>query len=232
MLRWFFLLTFLSLSVACGGDDTAVGDGSVDAATDALVDAEIDARTEGGIDASPDGSVDAARDAIPDSPPDSSLDAMPDANDCNSCLANSYRWAFEGGRRIETSASAIEACREFEHRRMTRTPPARTCSNMIPGCGAMPGEITVADILEALAHPDVVAAFAAAPVLYGQDGRPFDAPLFELTETGRRPVQVGLDCRGIGSCTPIPAGVEALRDLLIRLEQQQLTIPDCSTTFP
>ena len=79
-------------------------------------------------------------------------------------------------------------------------------------------------------HPDVLAGFAAAPALYGEDGRAFDAPLFQLTSGGLT-VSLGLPCSS-GACTPVPPGLDALRTLLTTLEGERLLEEPCRSTFP
>lgn len=93
--------------------------------------------------------------------------------------------------------------------------------------------VTVGDVNAAFAHPDVVAAFAAAPILYGRDTRPVDGQVFEIEEVGGAIVTVGSDCGSVGpACVAIPPGVAALQALLVRLETERLGESDCDTVFP
>jgi hypothetical protein len=145
------------------------------------------------------------------------------------CLDETLRWELDGGLRLWEATNEIVPCRTYEHTRTPRTGPSTSCTNEVP-CAE--DAITISELRAALAHPDVVAAFAAAPVLYGRDGRAFDAPLFVVTQ-GASAVSIGLPCMaGGGACTPIPPGVAALRDLLTTLEGERLAEGDCATTFP
>ncbi len=149
---------------------------------------------------------------------------------CAACIAETLRWERDGGFVPYRSASEVEACRDYEH---TRTPftggAAMSCTNTVPCEGEA---ITIGDLNAALAHADVVAAFAAAPILYGRDTRPVDGQLFQIT-LGDRTVSVGSECTGGGGpCEAIPPGVEALRALLATLEGERLAEEDCASTFP
>jgi len=149
---------------------------------------------------------------------------------CTACIGETLRWERDGGFVPYRSASEVEACRGYEHTRMPFSGGAATsCTNTVPCEG---DAITIGDLDAALAHADVVAAFAAAPILYGRDTRPVDGQLFQIT-LGSRTVSVGAECTGGGGpCEEIPAGVEALRALLTTLEEERLAEEDCATTFP
>ena len=149
---------------------------------------------------------------------------------CTACIGETLRWERDGGFVAYRSSSEVEACRDYAHTRTPSTGGAATsCSNSVPCEG---DAITIGDLDAALAHADVVAAFAAAPILYGFDPRPVDGQLFQIT-LGDRTVGVGSACTGGGGpCEEIPAGVEALRALLTTLEAERLAEEDCATTFP
>ena len=85
---------------------------------------------------------------------------------------------------------------------------------------------------DALANPQVVAAFAEAPVLYGRDSRPVDGTVFRIERAGKV-IELGDDCNGgAGGCRAIPAGLATLRQLLEALTQQQLALPGCEALRP
>jgi hypothetical protein len=101
-----------------------------------------------------------------------------------------------------------------------------TCENEIAtGAPIEPDAIDAA-----FAHPDVQAAFAAAPTLFGVDSRPVDGQVYRI-ELGNTAIEVGGPCGsggGLGgACTEIPRGVADLVSLLEDLVTQQRTLPDC-----
>src|SRR5690606_15690238 len=125
----------------------------------------------------------------------------------------------------------LEPCNAFELTREYRgDPPDRTCANDVPCAG---DAVTMSEVLAALAHADVVAAFDAAPVLYGRDTRPVDGQVFSVTQSGAT-VLVGAPCTGggVGECTPIPPGVQALVDLLAALTEERRAEEPCASAFP
>jgi hypothetical protein len=84
-----------------------------------------------------------------------------------------------------------------------------------------PAGVGVAEIQQALAHPDVVAALSlATKPLYGTDTRPVDGSVFVFERD---------DSRGftLGSGT-VPAGLRVLADLLSRLETATIATPACA----
>jgi hypothetical protein len=89
----------------------------------------------------------------------------------------------------------------------------------------------MSDLLAALDHPDVVAAFAARDVVYGVDRRPSDGTVLRIAR-GSDEFFVGTPCEGDPSCIPIPPGVQALATHLSSLQAARLAEPDCSTVFP
>ena len=68
-------------------------------------------------------------------------------------------------------------------------------------------------------------------ILYGEDHRPVDAPLFEIRLRGVI-IHIGFDCTGRGGCRPIPPGLAALRELLMAIDADRLASEDCSAAFP
>jgi hypothetical protein len=161
---------------------------------------------------------------------------LPDAADvdtggtCSACLDGPLLFGRDGGLACYRDTTELSGCATFTQRRMGEGcgPGDTTCTNEIPQCPG--GAISVDDVRSALAHPDVVAALAAAPILYGRDTRPADGQVFYFEGGGRR-VEVGLDCTMPG-CTPIPAGVRALETLLEALMTQQLARPGCEAFTP
>lgn len=217
----------MSLAIACGGESQLDG-GSVDGGGVDAGPSPVDGGPSGedGGGAGEDGGADDEDGGAV------SIDAATelDGGECGTCIAETLRWELEGGFVAYQSASEVQPCRTYEH---TRTPngggASTSCTNLVPcdGDGA-----TIGALNAALAHDDVVAAFAAAPVLYGRDQRPVDGALFQITQGGAT-VSVGAPCAGggPGGCVDIPPGVAALRELLTTLQGERLAEEDCVTTF-
>jgi hypothetical protein len=60
--------------------------------------------------------------------------------------------------------------------------------------------------------------------------RPVDAPIYSVTQAGKT-FLVGSPCGSTAGCTPIPAGVQALVDLLQDLAAERLEEEDCASVF-
>lgn len=206
------------LLLACGGgaDDVDAGEQAMDAgsAGDAAAD-------DAGADPADSGAVD---------PPDAG-GSDSGSGQCTACIAETLRWELKGGFAPLRGANEVHACRTYKHTRMTTRGGgggAMSCSNEVPCMG---DATTIADLNAALAHADVVAAFAAAPILYGRDTRPVDGVVLDVTQGGRT-FTVGSPCSGGTGCVAIPPGVTALRSLLTSLEDERLAEEDCASTFP
>jgi len=157
------------------------------------------------------------------------MDTGTDAGACG-CIAAELTYGDIGGFRASSRQSVISPCRTYSLTETTfRDPPEMTsCSNELPCNG---DAITLADVTGALAHADVVAAFAAAPITYGRDLRPVDGVVFEVSQSGST-FLVGTPCGSGGGCVGIPPGVQALVTLLRALDLERIAEPDCSTVFP
>jgi len=213
------LLSLLALTPSCGDDGrTATDAGTRDAGPGQI---DSGSRVDSGI-----GDADGGPAGTDSGRPDAGTEVT-DGGSCV-CIGETVTWGNEGGFTAWGATSEVSACRTYLYTRMPHGGTATTCTNQVP---CQDDAVTTADLAAALEHADVVAAFAAAPVLYGQDGRPFDAPLFRITRAGRT-FDVGLPCMGSGGCTPIPPGVAALRTLLVALESARLAAEDCATIFP
>ena len=110
-------------------------------------------------------------------------------------------WYSDGGRRFSYESSVLTPCRSYQHFRNNHPGDGMplACFQELPGCG-VPGSTWGGDLARVLSHPDMVAALAAAPVIYGGDPRPFDGSVFHM-EIGGKIVEVGPDVA--------PAGVRA-----------------------
>jgi hypothetical protein len=162
---------------------------------------------------------------------------------CADCLSTGVTWGYTGGLAQYWDTSSLSACRTFQHTRTQVVPwgvdagPGMTCSVDIGGCDA--GTVAVHDVEQALAQPDVVAAFAGSVPVYGTDPRPCDGGVMQVT-VGGKSIQVGGECGGTGNCigpgtsgcVPIPPGVRALVDVLTSIDQASMKQGDCATVFP
>jgi hypothetical protein len=89
----------------------------------------------------------------------------------------------------------------------------RTCTPVLPVCG-LPDQITLGNIVADLAAPDVKAALAAPPyTTFGAVNWPSDA-WYIAKDGATGHITVGLPCTVVdaGSCQPIPAGLERLKN--------------------
>lgn len=193
---------------ACGGTSSTTTDAS-------------DSGTPG-TDASPLGDAGSVIDAADGSSPI-------DANiACTDCVTGTLSWGDNGGLVAFRDESSLATCRDFQRKRSVVSDGGSfTCTTQLGACDA--GPVAIGDVERALAHPDVVAAFAAATTpVFGVDSRPFDGTVFEITRNGKS-IDVGSDC-GVSSapaCVPIPPGVAALAAALQALDAQELAKSAC-----
>ncbi|XXX78328.1 hypothetical protein WMF30_06115 [Sorangium sp. So ce134] len=140
-------------------------------------------------------------------------------------MAETIRWGANGGFRATEETSALSPCRafSFDRRELRGGKPLLTCSQELGGCEEA---VSAGDVADALDHPDVVAALAAAPVLYGRDTRPVDGAVFRI-QVGDAVVDVGDECGEAPDCVPVPDGVAALVDALRTLTKEQLARGTC-----
>lgn len=143
------------------------------------------------------------------------------------CLGSALEWGPVGGLVFFTSRSEVTPCRRFEFERVYRgTGEIESCASVVPCASA--DQVDMADLLAALAHEDVAAAFEEVPGMLGLDTRPVDAPVLEITRDARS-IQVGAPCsEGSTGCRKIPPGVAALVDLLRALQDERLAEGDCA----
>ena len=146
------------------------------------------------------------------------------------CLSAAISWGLDGGFVAYRDQFALEPCANFSAERMPGRSPGdpEACANEV----ATDAAITIVDVNAALAHAEVAAGFAAAPVLYGRDTRPVDGTVFRI-ERAKKVIELGQDCGGGGAgCRAIPAGLASLRQLLQALAQQQVALPGCEALRP
>ncbi len=148
------------------------------------------------------------------------------------CLGVNLRFGSNGGLVPQVITSSLAPCATYSHERQGDAPsgPVVSCTQELATCDA--GTIGADAVVAALADPDVRAAIAAAPVVYGTDPRPVDGTVFRI-EVGSAVIDVGEECPGGPACgtRTIPAGVRALADLLSRLDTQELARGQCKDVF-
>ena len=147
---------------------------------------------------------------------------------CTDCVTGALSWGDNGGRVAFRDESALAACRDFQRKRSAPSDGGSfSCATQLGACDA--GPVAVGEVERALAHPDVVAALAAATTpVFGVDSRPVDGTVFEITRNGKS-IDVGSDCGASSApaCVPIPPGVAALAAVLKSLDTQELAKPAC-----
>lgn len=149
-----------------------------------------------------------------------------DAGACG-CVEKHIEWGLTGGFVPFNDVSSLDACAVFLHRRPTK-PPMASCTQDIVECT---GLVSPRELTAAMADPDVQAAIAAAPILYGGDSRPSDGQVFTM-QLGDATVEVGSPCENFPDCRPIPGGVQQLATLLGTMTKQQLSREPCKSQFP
>ncbi len=147
---------------------------------------------------------------------------------CDDCVVGTLTWGDQGGRVAYQDESSLATCRAFARTRSLNTDGGSfSCTTSIGACGA--GPVAVGDVERALAHPDVVAAFAAsATLVFGVDSRPVDGTVFRIVRNGKA-IEIGDACSSTSAppCVPVPPGVSALEGTLKALDQQELAKPSC-----
>jgi hypothetical protein len=156
-------------------------------------------------------------------------DAQPTDNDDCGCLVDAITWGNDGGRVAYVDRSTLSPCDTFSHQREPAgtDPPTLMCAQDL---GACTSTVSAREINVALAQPDVRAALAAAPILFGRDTRPVDGAVFQIT-VGAAVVEIGEACNGAAGCQEIPQTVAALGIRLRALTSQELARGSCRATF-
>ena len=145
-------------------------------------------------------------------------------------FATTYK-IIDGGGLVamqDTVTLSPPASFHFERNTFRQDAGLLTCDPAMPQCGD-PARVDSQDVEIALNHPDVQAALAmATPPFYGNRGVA-DGPNFNFMRADGRGFNAGLNCDTPSTtCTPIPAGVNALVTLLRDLIRQQRMDPACS----
>jgi hypothetical protein len=137
-------------------------------------------------------------------------------------------WATVGGFVAFEESSTI-ACEQYSHHRKypSSQSPALDCTQTM---ACVVDAYGLSDVSFALNDPDVTAALAKAPVLYGYDARGSDGQILEVT-VGSALIQIGMDCQGQAGCVEIPKGVASLATLLRGVDAQETSRGECAKTF-
>lgn len=151
--------------------------------------------------------------AVPPSPPPSST-----------CVSRAVSFHDDGGLAPSVDHFTVTPCRGFKITRRAQAVAGTdgSCENDI----AQDAEYNVAALNDALAHPDVVAALEASPVVYGLDTRPWDGFVLHIEIDGDT-IEVGSDCGAGSDCQLIPNGIAILRSTLEELGVQQRALDSC-----
>jgi hypothetical protein len=223
-----------SLASACTADDAS--DGGSAPAPSAMLDAspmqdasaqDSSAHPVTGRDAA---MVDAATDATTSEPDANAPDAGGTTTDggATGCIDGAIRWTSNGGLVAWRRAFYVTPCRTFvAEQDYADDLRDRRCENELPTDHG----ITADSIDDLIAHPDVQAAIAVAPVLYGGDPRPIDGIVQQIDVAGAE-ILVGGECGpSFVACNAIPEGVAALAAIIDDLvEQQENEVPSCKLT--
>jgi hypothetical protein len=156
-------------------------------------------------------------------------DAQPDSSDDCGCVIDAITWGNNGGRVAYVDRSTLSPCDRFSHQRdpVGTDPPTLMCSQDLGTCTST---VSAREINVALEQPDVRAALAAAPILFGRDNRPVDGAVFRIT-VGTAVIEIGAPCNGAANCSEIPQTVAALGIRLRTLTSQELARGSCRDTF-
>jgi hypothetical protein len=150
------------------------------------------------------------------------------SDDCG-CVVEAIVWGNDGGRVAYVDRSTLSPCDTFSHQRdpAGTDPPTLVCSQDLGTCTST---VSAREINVALEQPDVRAAIAAAPILFGRDPRAFDGAVLRIA-IGTAVVEIGDPCNGAAGCKEIPQTVAALGIRLRALTSQQLARGSCRDTF-
>lgn len=150
------------------------------------------------------------------------------ADDCG-CVVEQLSWGNDGGRVAFVDRSTLSPCRTFSHQRdpSGTSPPTLMCTQDLGTCTS---SVSAREINIALEQPDVRAAIASAPILFGRDSRAFDGAVLQI-KVGAALIEIGAACNGAADCKEIPQTVNALGIRLRALTTQELARGTCRAAF-
>lgn len=137
---------------------------------------------------------------------------------CDVCLDDDVVLSFASGRGSQLTTITFSSCNGFDHLQTYRSAPSVDCPGTLPCDGAS----SVSALRAALANPDVVAAFAAAPVSFGGLHTP-GGITWRITRGGKT-ISVALQ-RDVDK---IPKGVLDLLTLLQAIDAAQIAGTPCA----
>jgi hypothetical protein len=153
---------------------------------------------------------------------------------CN--LDATYRYGNTGGHTVYEDSVTLTPPAGYRYTRSPRQtdPIDVSCAPPLPTCG-LANAIDGVDIMRVILDADVQDALSKpadpnTPLIFGVDGRPFDAAIFRFSRGDGRYFFVGGPCPtgSTTSCKAIPAGIARLVTELRALDQQQLADPTCA----
>lgn len=147
-----------------------------------------------------------------DLPGSAGAPAEPDPKPPCDCLDVAIGWWVEGGPAPRATEAHLEPCARVSVERED----IHDCAGQLDDCSQ---PFNVGDVIAALRHPDVQAALAAAPVVYGRDQRDIGSQVDHIEIDGKV-IEVGDDCDGTSPCE-IPDGIHELEHLLGRIGARQ-----------
>jgi hypothetical protein len=146
-------------------------------------------------------------------------------------LDASYTFGPDGGLTAYTDEAKLTPPNQFDLTRTFRASAEmpQSCRNSLPRCGARHDLFTTADVVEAMAAPDVVAALnQPTPLIYGHDSRPYDGSILRVRRADGRGLDIGSACGPARACArPLTDGIRQLGALLTKVLDQQRTAPGC-----
>jgi hypothetical protein len=128
------------------------------------------------------------------------------------CLEVEIAWWIEGGVGSRQAEAHLSPCNSFYFGRQGEG----TCSTTLDDCSQA---FNLEEVIAALKDPEVRAALAQAPVLFGRDLRDVGGQLDHIEIDGKV-IEIGDECDGSAPCS-MPRGVVALDHLLGRLMARQ-----------
>jgi hypothetical protein len=128
------------------------------------------------------------------------------------CLEVEIGWWVEGGPAPRAIEAHLAPCATIS---VGRGEPD-TCVGELADCIEA---FNINEVNAALQHPDLQAALAQAPVVYGRDQRDIGGQVDHIEIDGKV-IEVGDDCDGASPCE-IPPGVHELEHLLGRIGARQ-----------
>lgn len=151
-----------------------------------------------------------------------------DAAACIDCLSGYITWSMHANADAYMDSSRIDTCRAYSHESVTGATDsgAVRCATNLPECPAGTiGEIRA--LLESTVVKDALSSRASFGFFSGTEAQ----PIFTMkTDAGY--VVVGAPCPDAAAgCSPVPAAIRDLMELLQSLDRAQLLTDPCKTAF-